>query len=232
MRIGRAVEMSAWILGIALLSFHAAARLSFERARVAGIEAFREASVSQPVSQAQAAVAEPAVSREITVDQSLWSEQRSAAFAASVANAGPPEGVLAIPSLQLEVPVYSDTSEINLNRGAGHIEGTAPLSDVGNIGIAAHRDGFFRKLKDIAIDDEVSLEVHGRTLRYRVVDISVVAPSDVHVLASTEIPSVTLVTCYPFYFVGAAPQRYIVRAELSPAPAIQQSVAMVLQRDN
>ncbi|HUF73952.1 MAG TPA: class D sortase [Gammaproteobacteria bacterium] len=228
MRVGRAVELSAWILGIALLGFHAAARLSFEHARVAGIEAFREASVSQPVSQSPAAVAEPAV----PVDQSLWSEQRIAAFAASVANTGPPEGVLTIPSLQLEVPVYSGTSEINLNRGAGHIEGTAPLSDVGNVGIAAHRDGFFRKLEDIAIGDEVGLEVRGRTLRYRVVDISVVMPSDVHVIAPTEIPSVTLVTCYPFYFVGAAPQRYIVRAELSPAPAIRDAVAMVLQRDN
>jgi sortase A len=155
----------------------------------------------------------------------LWSEQRVAAFGA---NAGPPEGVLTIPSLQLEVPVYSGTSDINLNRGAGHIEGTAPLSDVGNIGIAAHRDGFFRKLKDIAIGDEVALEVRGRTLRYRVVDISIVMPSDVHVIAPTEIPSVTLVTCYPFYFVGAAPQRYIVRAELSHAPAILDAVALIL----
>jgi sortase A len=122
--------------------------------------------------------------------------------------------VLSIPALQLEVPIYPGVTETNLNRGAAHIEGTAALSQSGNIGIAAHRDGFFRKLKGIAIDDEVVLEAGGRTLRYQVVGISVVAPSEVSVLAPTATPSITLVTCYPFYFVGSAPQRYIVRAEL------------------
>jgi sortase A len=89
------------------------------------------------------------------------------------------------------------------------------LAPAGNVGIAAHRDGFFRKLKDIALEADVYVDLPAGSLRYRVVDISVVAPEDVQVLAPTATPSVTLVTCFPFYFVGDAPQRYIVRAELA-----------------
>jgi sortase A len=125
-------------------------------------------------------------------------------------------GVLRIPSLRLEVPVYEGATEINLNRGAAHIQGTASLAAGGNVGIAAHRDGFFRKLKDAALGADVFLDTvdHG-SARYRIVDIGIVEPTDVHVLAKTDVPSVTLVTCYPFYFVGNAPLRYVVRAELT-----------------
>jgi len=197
-RPARWVEMGAWTLGVALLCLYAGARFWSEHAREDGIEAFRDA-------------------RNQAVDQSLWSNRRVIAFAESAAAPGVPEGLLRIPSVQLEVPVFAGTSEINLNRGAGRIEGTAALSPDGNIGIAAHRDGFFRKLKDVGISGEIFVDVDDRTLRYRIVDISIVDPSDVHVLAATEIPSVTLVTCYPFYFLGNAPQRYIVRAELAAA---------------
>jgi sortase A len=105
----------------------------------------------------------------------------------SAMNATFPRAVLRIPSLALEVPVYAGTSTGVLNRGAGLIEGTAwPGSDTVQ-----------------------------STRRYRVTSISVVAPQDVAVLADTGRPSVTLVTRYPFHYVGAAPQRFIVRAELS-----------------
>jgi sortase A len=191
------------------------ARVSLEHERAAGIEAFRETQSSGIVSKARPTLAEPAVASTIKTDQSLWSQQRISAFGVDAAAPETPEAVLRIAALQLEVPIYSGTSEVNLNRGAAHIEGTATLSHSGNIGIAAHRDGFFRKLKDIAIDDEVDLDVGERTLHYRVVDISVVSPSDVYVLAPTETASLTLVTCYPFYFLGAAPERYVVRAELA-----------------
>lgn len=199
MRIARSLEIGTWILGVALLGQYAMARAVFEHARVAGIETFR-AATNLP--------------RTPEIDRTLWSEHRINAFTESAASPAAPDGVLSIPALLLEVPIYPGVTELNLNRGAAHIEDTAALSDSGNIGIAAHRDGFFRKLKDIAIDDVVSLEAGGRTLHYRVVDISVVAPTEVSVLDPTETPSITLVTCYPFYFVGSAPQRYIVRAEL------------------
>ena len=127
-----------------------------------------------------------------------------------------PRAVLRIPSLDLEVPVYAGTSTGVLNRGAGVIEGTAwPGSDDGNIGIAAHRDSFFRPLQAIRPGAQLYIDTVQSTRRYRVTSTSVVEPQDVAVLADTVQPSVTLVTCYPFHYVGAAPQRFIVRAELS-----------------
>jgi sortase A len=218
MRAGSRIELLAWTLGIAFLASYAAARLSFESARAAGVEAFAASTAATaPSPEAPADQSEP-VSAAIDVDQSLWSEERISAFTEADAAPGDVRGVLRIPALQLEVPLYSGTTDANLNRGAAHIEGTAALSGhTGNIGIAAHRDGFFRKLKDISIDDELHLALAGRNLQYRVVDLAVVSPHEVGVLAPTDVPSITLVTCYPFYFLGAAPQRYVVRAQLDDA---------------
>ena len=127
-----------------------------------------------------------------------------------------PRAVLRIPSLGLEVPVYTGTSSVVLERGAGLVEGTAlPSSDNGNIGIAAHRDSFFRPLQGIRPGAQLYIDTLHSTRRYRVTSISVVAPQDVSVLADTARSSVTLVTCYPFHYIGAAPQRFIVRAEVS-----------------
>lgn len=155
-----------------------------------------------------------------------WSErardQGIAAFRAASADsrtrdAAPkpesPEGVLRIPSLHLEVPIYAGATELNLHRGAARIEGTSGLNQGGNVGIAGHRDSFFRKLKDLRLGNEIDVEVDGRVLRYRVVEIRLAAPAESSVLAATPVPTITLVTCYPFYFVGHAPERYIVRAE-------------------
>jgi sortase A len=210
------IELGAWILGISLLGTYAVARVSLESARVAGIEAYREASAAR--TPAAAAEVSRTTSTGFEIDQSLWSEQRIKAFAEAAPDEGGIEGLLRIPVLHLEVPVYSGATELNLNRGAARIEGTAGLSEDGNIGIAAHRDGFFRKLKDLAINDELEVEAGGRISRYRVVDLAVVSPHAVEVLAPTDVPSVTLVTCFPFYFVGSAPQRYIVRAERMDRP--------------
>jgi sortase A len=207
-------ELTAWALGVALGSLYVGVRLWSNHERAEGIEEYRAA---RAVSLATPA---PQVLVPDTVDQSLWSMQRVAAFAANLTSADAPKGVLRIPSLALAVPVYEGTGELALNRGAGHIEGTAQLSAEGNIGLAAHRDGFFRTLKDIALDAEIQLDAGDRLLRYRVIDISIVTPEDVHVLAPTPIPSITLVTCYPFYFVGNAPQRYIVRAQLTDATRV------------
>ena len=143
-------------------------------------------------------------------DQSAWSASRIAAY--HEANPGTPLAVLRVPSAGIEVPVFSDTSERNLNRGAGAIEGTAAPGSDGNAGIAAHRDGYFRGLKDVVLGDEIEVEYRGGMRRYRITDLAVVEPTDVSSLHPTDDASLTLVTCYPFYFVGSAPQRYIVRA--------------------
>jgi sortase A len=101
--------------------------------------------------------------------------------------------------------------------GAGLVEGTGLPGSNGNVAIAAHRDTFFRGLKDLALGDHIQLVMLDRTQTYIVTDLSVVEPTDVHVLDDTGEPVLTLVTCYPFYFVGNAPKRFIVRAVAAEA---------------
>ncbi|HMK72412.1 MAG TPA: class D sortase, partial [Myxococcaceae bacterium] len=104
-------------------------------------------------------------------------------------------------------------------RAVGWVEGTARPGEPGNIGIAGHRDGFFRGLKDVRPGDALELAIPGGSRTYRIDRIRVVKPQDVRDLEPTTIPTVTLITCYPFYFVGSAPERYIVRATLADARA-------------
>ena len=148
-------------------------------------------------------------------DQTLWSPERIAAWRNVVNTPGAaPLAVLRIPRLRIEAPVLEGTDEIVLNRGLGHIDETAAPGADGNSGIAGHRDGFFRGLKDIVVGDVIELETLHGTDAYRVERTWIVNPEDVSVLDPTPTRSITLVTCYPFYFVGSAPQRFIVRAAM------------------
>jgi sortase A len=153
-------------------------------------------------------------------DQSLWSQTRVQAFLASQGlPISEPVGVLHAPSLKLVVPIYPDSSELHLNRGAGLIEGMSAPDQGGNLGVAGHRDGYFRVLKKIRRGDVLEVQTRARLHRYRVVSVDVVDPADGRLLADTEEPTITLVTCYPFYYLGHAPQRFIVRgAYLWSAP--------------
>jgi len=123
-------------------------------------------------------------------------------------------GRLEIPSLDLSVMMVEGTNGWMLNRAVGHIEGTALPGQNGNVGIAGHRDGFFRPLKDIDRNDTITLTTLYGRFTYQVKAVKVVKPKDVKVLSSTSKPTMTLVTCYPFYYVGDAPDRYVVTAEL------------------
>jgi sortase A len=127
-----------------------------------------------------------------------------------------PLAVLRIERLKIRAPVFEGTDDLVLNRGIGWIAGTAKPGDPGdgNIGMAGHRDGFFRGFKDIALGDVVELSTRGVVGVYAVDSTEIVSPSDVGVLRPRGAPSLTLVTCYPFYFVGDAPQRFIVHATL------------------
>ena len=153
--------------------------------------------------------------RQDPPDFSSWAERRVAAYKrALAARMGAPLAVLSIPRLRVEVPVFEGTDGLTLNRGAGRIAGTARPGERGNIGIAAHRDGFFRTLKDIRRGDRIELVQLQQQFIYSVDNIVVVDPRDTRVLKARTLPSLTLVTCYPFYLVGDAPQRYIVQASL------------------
>ena len=149
-------------------------------------------------------------------DFRLWSEKRIAAYKTSLASRVPfPLAVLKIPAIRLEVPVLPGTDDLTLNRAVGHIDGSALPGTSGNVGIAGHRDGFFRGLKDIHVGDVITLATQNGTDHYLVDEILIVSPEEVSVLQPRATSSLTLVTCYPFYFVGSAPERYIVHASIA-----------------
>jgi sortase A len=146
-------------------------------------------------------------------DRLLWSPTRINAWRKAIAEPGStPLAVLRIPKFRLEAAVLPGTNDRTLDRGLGHIDYTAQPGTDGNSGIAGHRDSFFRALKDIAQDDLIELETQQMTDVYRVERTWIVAPEDVSVLDPTPVRALTLVTCYPFYYVGSAPKRFIVRA--------------------
>jgi sortase A len=177
------------------------------------ISVFEQAMASE--SAAEMPLAGGNIAQSVEPDYSLWSEKRINDYHAShTQRDDAPLAILSIDKLDLKVPVYNGTDEINLNRGAGRIKGTARVGSPGNLGIAAHRDGFFRALKDIEIGDSINMLTHRGKTEFVVSSITIVNPTDVSVLAPTDEPSITLVTCYPFYFVGHAPKRYIVKGEL------------------
>ncbi|HSN72942.1 MAG TPA: sortase [Steroidobacteraceae bacterium] len=202
----KTLEILFWIAGLALLLVYSVAQTDARLGRDQAIDTFR-------VAQAALAAESVAVTGVPVPDQSLWSPARKAAYAGSLAaSLDAPSAILRIPRLDLTVPVFEGTSELALNRGVGRIAGTAAIDEPGNLGIAGHRDGYFRPLKDIAVGDRIELETLTGRLTFRVDDTLIVSPETVDVLAPTEESVVTLVTCYPFYFVGNAPQRFIVRA--------------------
>jgi sortase A len=121
-------------------------------------------------------------------------------------------GRLEIPRLLLSAVVIEGIDKTTLRRAVGHIPGTALPGQAGNVGLAGHRDTFFRPLKDLRIKDEVQFATLQGDFKYEVEWIRVVEPEDVGVLAPSGKNVLTLVTCYPFYYVGPAPQRWIVRA--------------------
>jgi sortase A len=122
-------------------------------------------------------------------------------------------GRIEIPRLGLSVMVVEGVNSRILRRAAGHIPGTALPGQLGNVGISAHRDTFFRPLRKIQRNDIITFTTAFGDYRYRVMSTKVVNSSDVAVLDPSKNEILTLVTCYPFYFVGPAPNRFIVRAE-------------------
>jgi sortase A len=150
------------------------------------------------------------------VDFSLWSEKRIDSYKQSLAQRfDPPLALLRVGKIHLEVPVLEGTDDLTLNRGVGRIAGTARVGENGNMGVAGHRDGFFRGLKDVGVGDSIDLVMPTRTNTYVVDKVEIVNPDNVGVLRPTPASSLTLVTCYPFYFIGSAPQRYIVHASIA-----------------
>lgn len=123
-------------------------------------------------------------------------------------------GKIEIPAVGLATRVLEGADERTLALAVGHIPGTAIPGPSGNVGLAGHRDTYFRRLEKISVGDEIRYSTPAGTFAYRVVSLRVVLPEAIEVLAYTQRPTLTLVTCFPFGFSGDAPERFIVRAEM------------------
>ena len=201
-----------FITGLLLTGIYMAAYIHREIGSRAELRRFRNQRAGTHVDPTETLLPESG----LKVDFNLWSGKRIAAYEDSLAKrVDPPLAVLRISKVHLEVPVLEGTDDLTLNRGVGHIAGTGRPGDEGNIGIAGHRDGFFRVLKDIGLGDTIELLTPRGTDTYRVDNVVVVRPNNVSILGPRPAGSLTLVTCYPFYFVGSAPQRYIVQASIT-----------------
>lgn len=127
---------------------------------------------------------------------------------------GEPIGRILVPEAGIDVVAFEGIDRDTLSRGAGHFPGTADPGGRGNAAFAAHRDSFFRGLRRIEIGDRIRIETPRGEFRYRVTETYVVEPERVEVVESRGAPQVTLVTCYPFDYVGPAPRRFIVHGAL------------------
>src|SRR5436190_405797 len=204
----RQLERALFTLGLILSSASLAVLAYREVGSRMAVRSFEAVASGSRSSQAPGAVVKLDVAQQ---DYNLWSPKRIAAYRDSLARKfAPAVAILRIPRLRVQVPVFDGTDEFALNRGVGWITGTTRVGESGNIGIAGHRDGFFRVLKDIAVGDLVTLSSLAAVTTYSVDQIEIVTPDDVSVLAPRAGPSITLVTCYPFYYHGDAPQRFIV----------------------
>lgn len=203
--------MVLMIVGVSLLAIFGTAYIHRVVLSRAAVQSFKSVEEQQLPDKAGRSLPD----KNFKFDFSLWSPQRIADYEKSLtANLSPPIGILRIEKAKLEVPVLDGVDDISLNRGVGYIPGTAYPGQSGNVGIAGHRDGFFRVLKDAGIGDVIELETAERIDTYQIKDIVIVDKTDASVLRPTSAPILTLVTCYPFYFIGSAPKRYIVVASL------------------
>jgi LPXTG-site transpeptidase (sortase) family protein len=211
----RLTELACWATGALLLSVQVGSSVVTQYGHDSALRSFEEARAAAARSSVAAA---PAVRRGLGYaepDQSLWAPERIRRYHQERWGlAGLPEAVIRIARLGLEVPVFDGATESNMTVGAGRIAGSPAFGEPGNVGLSSHRDGYFRRLKDIRVGDVIVVDTLSRSFRYVVEEIRITDPADTTVLWPGSVPEVTLVTCYPFYHFGNAPQRYVVRAEL------------------
>ena len=191
-RLLRFAEIGSWTLGLLC-----AAALVANRAEV---------------SAAQKTAAAVATASTAIVDTAAGDADRKPS---SPEGASGVLGRLEIPALGLTTPIVDDADTRSLLRGAGHIRGTALPGGLGNFVIAAHRDTFFRPLSGIKPGMRIRVVTPDDTYTYIVDATKIVSPEDVYVLDIGNVPQMTLITCYPFHYIGAAPKRFTVQAHLS-----------------
>ena len=201
-RLLRWVERLFIIAGTAMLVW--CALLVFD-ASWAQREARRSLEIASPVAR-------PPAAPEVTATEDPPLRVPVLASGAAIAD-------LSIPRIQLSAVVLHGSDSRTLRRGPGHLEHTALPGDSGNVVIAGHRDSFFRPLRNVQVGDDIFLDTPYARFHYRVTSIRVVNPHDLSVLEPTDSATLTLITCYPFWVLGNAPDRFIVSAALVAEPA-------------
>lgn len=161
-----------------------------------------------------------------TMEARRFQAERAAEFARAAQGHAPVSvraggliGMLDVPRLHLTTPVIEGDDDATLKRAAGHLPDTPLPWEDGNAAIAGHRDGLFRPLKDIKVGDDIRFRTSRDEFRYRVTGTAIVKPDDISVLEPREAASLTLITCYPFSFVGTAPTRFIIHASRVGGPS-------------
>jgi sortase A len=218
----RSGELLSYSAGVLLTGFFVVQLAQGEVQRQDGIADFEllaQATSTQSATPASvpntAAAEQPDFENVGEPDTSLWNAARVSDYQASLKAELPPVmGVLEVPSVGLKVPVYSTNTDLVMDRGAGVIDGMSYPHEPGNIGISGHRDGYFRVLKDVKVGDAITLKTLEGDKRFKINATTIVPIADEKLLRDTDDQTVTLVTCYPFYFVGHAPKRFIVTASL------------------
>jgi sortase A len=195
----RWLERLLLVIGIVSLGYYA-----YVSAEAALYQAFEERELDAILASAPAAAPDP----RATILPARIPVRERPAQGASI-------GRIEIPRLGVSAIIRAGSDARTLRLAVGYIPGTALPGEAGNTGLAAHRDTFFRRLRDIRTDDEIRIVTKEGTYRYEVDNTRIVQPKDVWVLNPTPQPALTLVTCYPFNYIGSAPERFIVRAELS-----------------
>ncbi len=170
----------------------------------AAVYQYREGKVLDQAAEARLAASE--------TDTLNTFRDRSARRRVGPAPEGSLIGRIEIPRVGVSSIVLEGIGNRTLRRAVGHIPDTALPEDSGNVGLAAHRDSFFRGLKDVRKNDIITLKTLQGTYEYRVEWTRIVLPDATEVLDDAGGPALTLVTCYPFFYVGQAPERFIVRA--------------------
>lgn len=169
--------------------------------------------------------------RPAVPDTKLWSDSRKAALARLLAVGDvEPSGRLLLPHQSRGIAVFEGATEVHMTLGAGRLLETSDLTGKGNIVLTAHRDGAFRALKDLGTGDRIALETGAGLRAFEVSELLIVSPTALHVLEPTTTTTLTLITCYPFYFAGSAPDRYVVRAELVQTAARHDNVRAATRR--
>jgi sortase A len=239
----RRAEITLWIIGLSLLGVALGAtvqRWSYQAEQERAFLRMAQASQLAPHETELATKPVPLELLELTADLEPVAEERAGSREPAIperrasATRPPREGAptpsledevaldpglmgrIEIPRLGLSAIVRKGDDEATLQRAIGHVAGTARPGEGGNTALAGHRDTFFRSLRRIKVDDRIRFVVPPHTYEYRVDSLRVVEPDELSVLDSTGTEELTLVTCYPFRYIGPAPDRFVVKATRIP----------------